>query len=205
MNQSQPEKQTWTVIDALQTSGLSEILLEAIPIGICAVDLGGRIVSLNTEGARLLGWSEASCRGHLLHELIRCNTLLENNQTTCPVAQVLWSGEPYWAPHINIACRNGRMTPVEYKCVPLRSSVLVGALFSFRDLTHQLQLQQDRSRLVTIPEDSPFPIVELDANASLIYANPQMVCLLQQFGYSDAGFLHVLPPHLPPSSQKFET
>ncbi|HJU04493.1 MAG TPA: ATP-binding protein [Nitrospiraceae bacterium] len=197
MNEPSVHKTLLTASDIPDTTLLSQTLLEALPIGICAVDLCGRVLSLNMEGSRLLGWSEASCRGQALHELIECVTGIAVNDTACPVMQVLCTGEPNWAPHIIIRGQNNQMRSVEYKCVPLRNPEPIGALFSFRDLTHQLQLEHDRSRLVMIPEESPFPIIELDLNGNLLYANPKMVRLLQEFGYSDAGFPNILPNTLP--------
>ncbi|MGH7231833.1 MAG: PAS domain-containing protein, partial [Nitrospiraceae bacterium] len=91
MNEPRLHKPALTAMEMVEVNALSHALLEALPIGICAVDLDGRIVSLNMEGSRLLGWSERSCRGHVLHDLIRCNTPLDNEQTICPIASVLYT------------------------------------------------------------------------------------------------------------------
>ena len=72
----------------------------------------------------------------------------------------------------------------------------LGAIFCFRDLSVQLQLEKDLLRLAAMPEESPGPIVELDINANLIYANMAMVTLMDQHGFSATGFPVVLPANI---------
>ena len=38
-------------------------------------------------------------------------------------------------------------------------------------------------RLASVPQESPLPIVELDAEAHLTYANPAMMVLMEQCGF----------------------
>ena len=51
----------------------TQALLQALPLGVCTVDGDGRVVSLNAEGERLLGWSETVCVGTFLHDIIGCH------------------------------------------------------------------------------------------------------------------------------------
>jgi PAS domain S-box-containing protein len=172
----------------------SHALLQALPLAVCTVDVQGRIVSLNAEGERILGWSETSCRGHDLHELIGCRIEQpEPEQMLCPVRRVLDTGKPAWATHTSIWCRDRSAKSIEYKCVPLSSARGLGAIFCFRDLSNQLQLEKDLLRLASMPEESPSPIVELDGDATMIYANKVMMELLDQYGFSSDGFPAVLP------------
>jgi signal transduction histidine kinase/CheY-like chemotaxis protein len=86
--------------------------------------------------------------------------------------------------------------PVEWTYVPLDTSGNAGGVLTIRDLTHERELQQDCDRLARVAEGSPSPIIELDSDASLVYANPAMAQLLQRFGYDDIGFPAVLPSNL---------
>src|SRR5205823_12994178 len=63
----------------------------------------------------------------------------------------------------------------DLKCIRFDMPAQAGVLFSFRDLSHQLQLERDHDRLASIPEESPFPIVELDREGNLLYANPVLM------------------------------
>ncbi|WP_447977043.1 response regulator [Candidatus Nitrospira bockiana] len=170
-------------------------LLEALTVGVCTVDAAGRILSLNPEGARLLGWREHLCRGRRLHDLIHCTIAAED--PVCLITRVLDAEQPVWAPQTIIQCHNGQVKCVECKCVPLQLPGEVGALLSFRDLSHQLELEHDHSRLASIPEESPYPIVEFDAEGDMLYANAVLMRLLADFGYTEGGHAAVLPPNLP--------
>jgi PAS domain S-box-containing protein len=172
-------------------------LLQSLPVGVCTVDGKGRIVSLNSEGERLLGWSQATCTGSDLHELIGCRVETgDAEQEICPIWQVIETGKPAWATHTFIRCRNGTDKLVEYKCLPLVTHRDHGAIFSFRDLSRQFQLEKDLLRLASMPEESPGPIVELDAEASIIYANGAMMSLMDLGGFTPEGFPSTLPSNV---------
>jgi two-component system sensor histidine kinase/response regulator len=172
----------------------SRTLLQAIPTGVCTVDKQGRVVALNPEGERLLGWSEISCAGNDLHDLIGCRLEPgDSGSESCPIQQVINTGKPAWATHTRIRRRDGTTKPVEYKCLPLPNPRGLGAIFCFRDLSNQLQLEKDLLRLASMPEESPSPIVEFDVDANFIYANRIMMELLDQFGFGPEGFPAIFP------------
>lgn len=180
--------------DRFDGTTFNKALFDALAIGIFVLDGKGRILSVNHEAARLLGWSEASCDGLFLHDLIDC-TYVEpsTDESLCPIAHVLETGRPAWTSQAALRDRTGQLKPVEYKCIRFDMPAQAGILFSFRDLSHQLQLERDHDRLASIPEESPFPIVELDRDGNLLYANPVLMKLLATFGFLSSGFPAVLP------------
>jgi two-component system, sensor histidine kinase and response regulator len=183
--------------DRFNGTTFNKALFDALAIGIFVVDAKGRILSVNHEAARLLGWSEASCDGLFLHDLIDC-TYIEpsTDETLCPLAYVLETGRPAWTSQSMLRDRTGELRSVEYKCIRFDLPSQTGLLFSFRDLSHELQLEHDHDRLASIPEESPFPIVELDREGSLLYANPVLMKLLATFGFLSSGFPAVLPANV---------
>jgi two-component system, sensor histidine kinase and response regulator len=181
--------------DMLTEVATARALLQAIPLGICTVGPAGHILSLNTEAERLLGWSETACSGMTLHDLLACWLVIpDTTQATCPITQVLSTGRPVWTACTTIRCRDGSYLSVEYTCMPLLAVGSARAVVSFRDLRNQLQTEQDLVRLASVPQESPLPIVELDAEAHLIYANPAMMVLMQQCGFDQDALPAVLPP-----------
>jgi len=68
------------------------------------------------------------------------------------------------------------------------------AVVSFRDLRNQLETEQELARLASVSQESPFPIVELDGEAHLTYANPAMMALMEQYGFDQEALPAVLPP-----------
>jgi PAS domain S-box-containing protein len=172
-------------------------LLQALPLGICTVDLAGRVMSLNAEAERLLGWPEASCCGLALHDLLVCWLAApDTTPATCPITQVLSTGRPVRVACTPIRCRDGSFLPVEYTCMPLPTVGMgsAGGVVSFRDLRNQLQTEQELVRLASVPEESPLPMLELDAEAHLAYANPTMMALMEQCGFNQDALPAVLPP-----------
>jgi two-component system sensor histidine kinase/response regulator len=181
----------------------TQALLQALPVGVCTVDADGCVVSLNAEGERLLGWSEAVCAGKPLHDMIGCQREPgETDHDDCPIRHVLQSGKPAWAAQTCLRHRDGSWRPMEYKCLPLTTQRHMGAIFCFRDLSTQLQLEKDLLRLAAMPEESPGPIVELDAEANLIYANMAMITLMERYGFTALGFPAVLPANIAEIAQQ---
>ena len=150
----------------------NKALFDALAIGIFVLDGKGRILSVNHEAARVLGWSEASCDGRLLHDLIDCTYVHPSTEENlCPVLRYLQTDARMELRRL--CCESDRaIIPVEYKCIRFDMPIQVGVLFSFRDLSHQLQLERDHDRLASIPEESPFPIVEFDSEGNLILCQP---------------------------------
>lgn len=175
----------------------SRALLQALPLGVCTIDSTGRIVSLNPEAERLLGWGEAACVGMSLHDVMACwLDASEPPQMICPITQVLQTGRPVWTAAMTLQGRDGSCFPVEYTCMPLPTVGNPGAVVSFRDLRRQRQTEQDLVRLASVSEESPFPIVELDAEAHLTYANPAMMALMEQYGFDQHACPAILPSDL---------
>lgn len=186
--------ETYSPQDHFSGTTFNKSLFDALALGLFVLDDLGRILSVNHEAARLLGWSESSCSGHSLHDLVNCTYVHpSSDEALCPIQHVVQTGKPAWTAHALLRDRSGHLKPVEYKCIRLDMPTQAGVLFSFRDLSHQLQLERDHDRLASIPEESPFPIVELDGDGNLLYANPVLMKLLATYGFAPSGFPAVLP------------
>ena len=117
----------------------------------------------------------------------------ESSQDVCPIAYVLQTGEPMWLPLAGLKSRSGDWLMVELTCTPLVDEGASGVVLSFRDLTTQIQMEEDLHRLASIPKESPFPIVEFDIQANMLYANPSMTRLMEQAGFCEDGFSAAVP------------
>ncbi len=169
-------------------------VLNSLAMGVCTLNQQGIVQSLNQEAVRLLGWGEAVCQGQSFHDLTHCRSLPDKlTQEFCPVAHMLQTGKPIWLPRAGLKVRSGAWLVVELTCTPLFDEGASGAVLSFRDLATQIQMEEDLRRLASIPEESPFPIVELDLQANMLYANPSMTRLMEQAGFREEGFSAALP------------
>lgn len=174
-------------------------LMDSIHIGICQVNTRGHILSLNLEGARILHRTEQSCLGQTFHDYSGClNVDPMTQEEHCPVSHVLKTGKSIWTPKLLIRRPSGETRWVEFQCTQFTDPHNPGALLIFRDLSQQLQLHEEHQHLASMPEESPNPIVEVDAQGRLAYANPTMIALLDTYGFREDGIPQVLPPALIP-------
>ena len=173
---------------------INQALFKALAVGVCVLDDQGYVVSLNHAGARMLGWSESFLRGKSGHDFFECVVQeSEHEEGRCPIAKCLETHSMVWTPRTQLRTRQG-----DWLCVELSSTVLddvgvSGVMMTFRDLSTELQLREDSRRLASIPEESPFPIIEVDRSGNLLYANEAMTRLMQQTGIRTQGFSAVFP------------
>ena len=69
-------------------------------------------------------------------------------------------------------------------------------MITFRDLGDQIWVEHDLKRLASMPDENPNPLVERNAEGSLIYSNQSMTELMGQYGFNDNAMPTILPPHI---------
>ena len=183
--------------DLRRQQGSNKALLNSLAMAVCTLDERGVIMALNQEALRLLGWGESFCQGKSFHDLTGCCAVLPQDSIgECPIVQVIQSGRSTWVSRARLHCRGDAIRVVDMTCVPLVDHGDTGIVLSLRDLALQMQIEDDRHRLASIPEESPFPIVELNTQANMLYANPVMIRLIAQTGFREQGHSRALPPDI---------
>lgn len=168
-------------------------------IGACLVDGDGVITEVNTVGSRLLGWGAGKPRNVFFLEVFD-SLGVDDEEEVSPqsLLERLRREMVVWIPRARLKSKQGTWTWVEWKGVLVENSATPHFLFLFRDLNSETELAKEFSRLASIPEESPFPIIEVNALGHLLYANPSMVCLMEETSINQDGFSTVLPqPFLP--------
>jgi two-component system sensor histidine kinase/response regulator len=171
-------------------------LLDTLPIGVMRLDGRLRILSVNVEAARLLGQSADFCLSKLLHEILPQQSGASSQNIATRIQGSLPDRRPIQAAHTMLIDPASEVHPVEWSYVPLDAGEDDGGVLTLRELTREIELQQDYYRLAHVAEESPSPIIELDNDANLVYANPAMTQLLHRFGYVAGGFPAVCPGEL---------
>jgi len=174
-----------------------EGLLDGLPIGVLLLSPAGVISAMNAEGARLCGAAGTGYIGALFPELWEQLTGLNAAITRQLIQQIHREKQPRQPEQVIIRQGRGRALPVEWTCMPASFDQQLAVSVSLKDMSREQELTHDRNRLATIADESPYPILELDDQASLIYANPVMTGLLTQFGYGTDGYPQVAPQGLP--------
>jgi signal transduction histidine kinase/CheY-like chemotaxis protein/HPt (histidine-containing phosphotransfer) domain-containing protein len=176
---------------------MSPSVLDTLPIGVLLLDSQLRVLSMNREAARLVGQSAEYCTSKLLREILLQQPGTAGHTIATHIQASLPGRYPIQAAHTTITGPGQKPYPVEWSYVPLNEEKDSYGVLTMRDLTRERELRHDYDRLARVAEESPSPIIELDSDANLVYANPAMTRLLQQFGYSTGGFPAVCPGELP--------
>jgi signal transduction histidine kinase/DNA-binding response OmpR family regulator/HPt (histidine-containing phosphotransfer) domain-containing protein len=172
-------------------------LLEGLPLATVILNTDLTVQAVNREGLRLLGPGFTISVGHSFPVLWSKPTQTDSATITAQLNGVLKSRRPTSVTQQLLLLKTTRPVPVEWTCAPSTFNGKTILIVSIRDLSHELELQQERDRLAAIAEESPLPMIELDRHMSLLYANPAMTSLLSRFGYSLEGFPNVAPRNLP--------
>ena len=177
---------------------LLQYLWDGLMVGVCLVDHIGLITRMNVSGSRLLGWG-AVCPRDVSFEEIFGGAEVDGEKVTSGLSflKMLKERKMVWLPRVPIHCRSGTWCWVELKGVVIDDGNATQFLLMFRDLSSETQLADEYSRLASIPEESPFPIIEVDAAGHLLYANPSMVHLMEDAKIGHDGFTTALPDHFP--------
>ena len=185
-----------TVRSSMVQSHLNPVTLDMLPIGVLVLNSHLRIVSVNAEAARLLGHSADLCSSKLLQDVWLQQPGTADHSIVMRIHESLHDHRPIQAAQTTLINPGHESHPIEWSYVSLDLDGEAGGLLTMRDLTRERELQQDNDRLARVAEESPSPIIELDSDANLVYANPAMARLLQRFGYAAGGFPAVCPDEL---------
>ncbi len=169
-------------------------LWDGLMVGVCLVDSKGNILSMNLAGSQLLGWGAAFPVNVPCHDILGC--LLpseEDGLEVCPFAGMLLEKHMVWSPRTRLRNRQGTWCGVELKGIMVDDSDNPGFLMMFRDLSSEMHLTAESRRLASIPHENPFPVIEVDAEGHLLYANPSMWRLMEESPISQDGFSTALP------------
>ena len=181
---------------SLPTASTSLDLLEGLPLATVILDTDLTVLAVNRESHRLLGPRFPSSTVRSFPSLWSTRTQSDTATISAQLNGVLKSRRPTSVTQHLFLRKATHPVPIEWTCAP---SILNGKtvlIISIRDLSHELELEQDRNRLAAIAEESPLPMIELDRQISLLYANPAMISLLSRFGYNLEGFPNVAPGNL---------
>lgn len=174
-----------------------QIILDSLPFAVILLDRSLTIRCANDEARRLLGLSTASC-GVVFPDLWSALTHRPSTAIRAELEEVHHTRRPIRGSRIELRPAGGRPVPVEWTCLPADpAGAAPGLTVSLRDLSREDELQHDRDRLAAMAEESPSPIIEMDTEAQVLYANPAMAAWLLKLGYEADGYPAMLPRDLP--------
>ncbi|WP_333653173.1 PAS domain S-box protein [Dissulfurispira sp.] len=149
-------------------------ITSALGEGVYVVNEHGRLIFMNPEAERLLGWKEAELLDKNVHEIIH---YCRPNETPlsaehCPVLKVIRTGEKYITEDDMFIRKDGTMFPVAYISTPMiEDGRIVGSITAFRNITLRKKMEDELinvkknwNRLPFLPAALPMtPIISLQA------------------------------------------
>jgi diguanylate cyclase (GGDEF)-like protein/PAS domain S-box-containing protein len=125
-------------------------ILHSLGDGLCALDAEGRLLFMNPQAERLLGWREDELVGRdLLAALVVPGATPVRGEGHASLQALVGLGEAYRNEDDAFVCKDGTPLPVSYVVTPLAAQGrFSGAVLAFRDITLLKQKVAAQTQLV---------------------------------------------------------
>jgi len=163
---------------------LAQKYLDIAGVIILALDREGVVTLINKKGCELLGYRKEEIIGRDWFENFLPGQIREEARE---VFSKLISGEleePYNYYENPILTKEGEQRLIAWYNVPVydEAGEIVGTLSSGQDITEQRRAEAEKESLSKFPAQSPYPILRLARDGTVLYANPAGYPLLEQWG-----------------------
>ena len=182
------------------------LTLGSIGAGYIASDRQGCVTRMNDVAQRLLGWSEAEARGHVVWDVFVREDRPAENRRMNPVDVVLRDSVTIEDAHeVIVTARNGTRIALEVKAALTHETngEVRGMVFVFRDLSELRRAQAERrraeERFQRMVDAAPNALLMFDATLTIRLANRQAERL---FGYTNAELLGQVVQNLLPERDR---
>lgn len=125
----------------------NEMILNTAREGIMGLDPQGRITFLNRAAETLLGCREEDLALKQLSDLLNSSTDAEQPNPWDLIEQTLVKGTTINQDEAVMIHRSGRTFPIEFSCAPITENGIVGAVFSFNDITDRKLSEEEIQKL----------------------------------------------------------
>ncbi len=168
------------------------------PDAIFLVDEGLSIRFYSTPAQQLLAWPESSTLGRSLHSVVCIqNREFSHDQHECPLSIDNFSNRV--SSHSGVWLNaDGGYIPIDYRLFSLALPELDETLYavSFRSTMNDKYNQYELEKLAEYTNANPSPIVELDVDGNILFANPVFQENLLACGFSNEGLSNFLPSNI---------
>jgi two-component system, sensor histidine kinase and response regulator len=168
------------------------------PDGLIGLNNQGQIQVSNPKAQILLDWQPEDNIGKSAHDVLCMQTPnSEHTKQQCPLHYPV---DDELEPELEDALwlkKDGHALQVDYRHIFLTDNDnSINTVLSFQDCTDRQYSKAAVERLAEFPEQTPSPVIEVDGNGQIQYANPVMTELMVNVGFSDQGIANVLPQNL---------
>ncbi|MBF0446952.1 MAG: response regulator [Magnetococcales bacterium] len=132
-------------MDGFDLSLLKQIT-QNLQEGVLVLDVEGRLLFMNAEGERLVGWSMEELLGQKIHNILHYQNphLPQVTAEECPVHKSIVSGQTYTVSEEAFSHRDGHIVPVSYTATPIfQAGKVVYGVTTFQDLIRRKQAERE--------------------------------------------------------------
>lgn len=185
--------------DSLEAFPL-QATIKSLGVGVCLLDSQGRVLALNPEAERLLGWQESELIGQPLLKQIALprgkqpprpgvTSRVLNSQASLEAAIAL--GQTYRQADAQFLSRTGKILPLSYSFNPIiDQGVQAGAVLAFFDIAEHKRARQELERslslLQAVLESADAGILAVDRQGHVCNFNQKF---LELWGFANESAL----------------
>jgi len=161
------------------------VTLTSIGDAVMACDTDGQITFLNPVAAELTGYPQEEALRQPIQQIFHIVNELNGAEAEDIVGRVLREGVVVnLANHTALISRDEREIPIEDSAAPIKDSAgnLTGVVLVFHDVAEKRRAEVEREQLAKFPDENPSPILRLDAQGTILYANAASRSLLNFWG-----------------------
>jgi len=142
-----------------------QVIASALAEGVFVLDKEARLIFINPEAERLLGWTEAEIIGRDMHDIIHKQNADGSpvSRDDCPCLKTLVTGETHRVEDIVYTRKDGSTFPAANIAAPIvEGGKVAGVVSTFQDITDRRKLERQKDdfyAMVTHDLKSPLTII----------------------------------------------
>ncbi len=178
-------------------SATATLFYDHFPEGLIRIDQNNVIYDVNSTATTLLGWNESELIGDSIHNhLCADHDEYSHAPEACPfLVQDETTGEAinseaWWI------TQSGTHLYIDLSYIQVNHPTGPQLLIKFQDCSEKEFSASELKRLSQFAELSPTPVLQLDENAVIYYANPAVTELMVEYGFDDNGQPNIFPEDL---------
>ncbi len=177
----------------IQHPDTEKLLFQHLTEGVLHLDAQSNILAINPRAENILKWQDKDIQGRNSHEVLCANEgRYYHRKEYCPMQHLVNAGEQ-GAQELTWVDKEGIYLQIDARFIQLDNHEI---LVLFRDCADSGFSESEIKRLSLFAELSPAPILQLDDEAVMHYANPSMTELLVEYGFNDMGRPAILPDNI---------
>jgi PAS domain S-box-containing protein len=169
-----------------------QALIDACPLAIMSLDTAGLVTAWNPASESMFGWREQEVLGRPLPTVPG-----EAREELEDMLRRQRQGELIRGKELHRLKRDGTPIEVRLYTAPLRDArgTITGFIGALEDVTERKRAEEEIRRLASFPELNPNPVMEVDEQGEVVYANPAARHLAEKLQLP-GGIKALVPPIL---------